>query len=368
MSGYIKPLQYANGRVVALHTRRSNATEDVRYLVSDHLGSVSVVTDAAGAVMERQAFDPWGDRRIASGAGAGGADPENALQASTTTRGYTGHEQLDQGNMRLIYMNGRVYDPTLARFISADPKVQAPYHTQSMNRYSYLWNGPLNGTDPSGYIGIITTVPVQGQTLARGMGFSLACRNSGCLAPLNELQEELHPPQTSLLQKGVRDLQSAARGAKNLVRIISNSPFMKKVEQQMQGSLGLVSMPLYLLQLPPLQAAVDQASAEDAASNGLDIAGEGTNSGDKKSGESKPTTDGQTQEGQGNAVPDKPEGKVTVPDDKWWKKNGVDPHEIKDGQGDSRRNLGVDKKGNIWSVDRHGSGNPQYEGNLRDFR
>lgn len=49
----------------------------------------------------------------------------------------------------------------------------------------------------------------------------------------------------------------------------------------MQGSLGLVTMPLYLLQLPPLQAAVDQASAEDAASNGLDIAGEGTNSGDK---------------------------------------------------------------------------------------
>jgi hypothetical protein len=33
-----------------------------------------------------------------------------------------------------------------------------------------------------------------------------------------------------------------------------------------------------------------------------------------------------------------------VPDDKWWKKNGVDPHEIKDGQGDSRRNLGVDKR------------------------
>ena len=67
-------------------------------------------------------------------------------------------------------------------------------------------------------------------------------------------------------------------------------------------------------------------------------------------------------------MPDKPEGKITVPDEKWWKKNGFDPHEIKDGQGDARRNLGVDKKGNIWSVDRHSSGNPQYEGNLRDFR
>lgn len=265
---------YANGRVVALHTWRSNATEDVRYLVTDHLGSVSVVADAAGAVVERQAFDPWGDRRIASGAGAGGADPANALQASTTTRGYTGHEQLDQGNMGLIHMNGRVYDPTLARFISADPKVQAPYHTQSMNRYSYVWNGPLIGTDPSGY----QTVIIQGNALPRGLSYSFACP---CDAQWNVLQEELQPSRTSLLQKGVRELQSAAHGAKNLAKIIGNSPFMKKVERQMQGSLGLVTMPLYLLQLPPLQAAVDQASAEDAASNGLDIAGEGTNSGDK---------------------------------------------------------------------------------------
>lgn len=272
-----------------------------------------MVTDAGGAEMERQAFDPWGDRRIASGTDAGGADPQNALQASTTTLGYTGHEQLDQRNMGLIHMNGQVYDPTLARFISADPKVQVPYHTQSMNRYSYVWNGPLNATDPSGYIGIITTVPVQGQALVRGMGFSLACRNSGCLAPLNELQEALQPPRTSLLQKGVRDLQLAARGAKNLARIIRNSPFMKKVEGQMQGSLGLVSMPLYLLQLPLLQAAVDQVRAEDDASNGLDIAGEGTNSGDgAKTGDNTNPYKGPVDQPvvvvdeHGNAIPVKP--------------------------------------------------------------
>ena len=48
-------------------------------------------------------------------------------------------------------MNGRVYDPYLARFISADPFIQEPTNSQSLNRYSYTWNNPVNGVDPSGY-------------------------------------------------------------------------------------------------------------------------------------------------------------------------------------------------------------------------
>lgn len=48
-------------------------------------------------------------------------------------------------------MNGRVYDSELGRFMSADPFVQAPYNSQSYNRYSYVFNNPLSFTDPSGY-------------------------------------------------------------------------------------------------------------------------------------------------------------------------------------------------------------------------
>jgi RHS repeat-associated protein len=71
-----------------------------------------------------------------------------AISASTH-KGYTGHEQLD--NLNLVHMNGRVYDPLIARFLSADPIIQDPYHSQSFNRYSYIWNNPLNGTDPTGF-------------------------------------------------------------------------------------------------------------------------------------------------------------------------------------------------------------------------
>ena len=65
--------------------------------------------------------------------------------------GFTDHEQLDA--VGLIHMNGRVYDPELGRFLSADPFVQAPLSSQSYNRYSYVFNNPLSFTDPSGFIG-----------------------------------------------------------------------------------------------------------------------------------------------------------------------------------------------------------------------
>ena len=63
--------------------------------------------------------------------------------------GYTNHEHLD--SVGLIHMNGRVYDPSIGRFLSADPNIQAPHNLQNFNRYSYVNNNPLSYTDPSGY-------------------------------------------------------------------------------------------------------------------------------------------------------------------------------------------------------------------------
>ncbi len=48
-------------------------------------------------------------------------------------------------------MNGRVYDPRLARFLSVDPVNQAPDNGQSYNPYSYVYNSPMMLTDPSGF-------------------------------------------------------------------------------------------------------------------------------------------------------------------------------------------------------------------------
>ncbi len=47
--------------------------------------------------------------------------------------GFTGHEKLKGHN--LIHMNGRIYSPAYARFISADIGVPYPDDWYSYNRY-----------------------------------------------------------------------------------------------------------------------------------------------------------------------------------------------------------------------------------------
>jgi hypothetical protein len=54
--------------------------------------------------------------------------------------------------MGIIHMNGRIFDPLMGRFMSADPFIQEGDELQSFNRYSYVMNNPLNYTDPSGFV------------------------------------------------------------------------------------------------------------------------------------------------------------------------------------------------------------------------
>ena len=111
----------------------------------DQLDSTTAITDESGAVVERLAYEPFGKRRVL----AGSIDSGDAIAGVTTDRGFTNHEHLDE--IGFIHMNGRVYDPTIGRFISADPYIQAEDNLQSYNRYAYVMNSPLTTNDPSGY-------------------------------------------------------------------------------------------------------------------------------------------------------------------------------------------------------------------------
>jgi RHS repeat-associated protein len=122
----------------------ATATTEVNYVHHDRLGSPVAITDAAGNVKERMAYDAWGKRRTIDGA----ATP-NTLDGITDNRGFTGHEMLD--HLDLVHMNGRVYEPLLGRFLSADPILQDPMNGQSYNRYAYVLNNPTNLTDPTGF-------------------------------------------------------------------------------------------------------------------------------------------------------------------------------------------------------------------------
>ena len=127
----------------------TSATYKHEYLHRDHIGSIVAIskgTIETVADVSWQANGAWGERRFNQWNGP----LDNLLIPTSTARGFTDHEHLDA--VGLIHMNGRVYDPELGRFMSADPFVQAPYNSQSYNRYSYVFNNPLSFTDPSGYL------------------------------------------------------------------------------------------------------------------------------------------------------------------------------------------------------------------------
>ena len=51
----------------------------------------------------------------------------------------------------IYFYNSRYYDPQLGRFLQPDTIVQAPGNPQTLNRYSYVGNNPVNRIDPSGH-------------------------------------------------------------------------------------------------------------------------------------------------------------------------------------------------------------------------
>ena len=62
--------------------------------------------------------------------------------------GYTG--EWYEGYIGLLHLRARWLMPYLNQFISPDPIIPDYFNPQSLNRYSYVLNNPVNLTDPTG--------------------------------------------------------------------------------------------------------------------------------------------------------------------------------------------------------------------------
>ena len=135
----------ADDVVIVQRQSGSNHSEATYFLFKDHLGSVFTTLASTGEIISQQLFSAFGQTRTiytASGVALGSMLPP-------TEQGFTGHRQMDA--LGIVHMKGRIYDPTLGRFLQADPFVQEPKNSQNYNRYSYVLNNPMSYTDPSGY-------------------------------------------------------------------------------------------------------------------------------------------------------------------------------------------------------------------------
>ena len=97
-------------RIDATPSGGGASTVAMRYFTTDHLGSIAVITDELGAVVERLSYDAWGKRRFPSG-----ADGPSGSITSQTTRGFTGHEMIDEVVRRAKRFAGAFRPPAADR-------------------------------------------------------------------------------------------------------------------------------------------------------------------------------------------------------------------------------------------------------------
>ncbi len=106
------------------------------YVHEDVLGDTRLVTQkphSSVVVVFSTNYLPFGVQYAASG-----TDPNVK---------YTG--QWDEA-LGLYWDHARFYDPTLGRFVSADPVLGSLSRPQTQDRYAYVANNPLRSKDPSG--------------------------------------------------------------------------------------------------------------------------------------------------------------------------------------------------------------------------
>ena len=141
--GVSREIHYLEAGIIVV--RENGGSYQYFYTYGDYLGSILAVTDDTGAEVARQSFDVWGRKRNAEDWTFTGVSD---LDLPWLYRGYTSHEMLPQ--LDLVNMNGRLYDPKIARMLSVDNFAGHEGSSQGYNRYSYVMNNPLMYTDPTG--------------------------------------------------------------------------------------------------------------------------------------------------------------------------------------------------------------------------
>ncbi len=132
----------AAGAAVARYAQTQNIDEPLAMLRSgatsyyhaDGLGSITSLTNTSGAIAQTYTFDSFGKQTGSSGSLV------NPFQ-------YTAREFDSETN--LYYFRARHVDPSTGRFLSEDPA----RFDAGVNSYTYVWDSPVNGTDPSGLDG-----------------------------------------------------------------------------------------------------------------------------------------------------------------------------------------------------------------------
>jgi hypothetical protein len=133
-------------------------------------------------------------------------------------------------------MNGRIYDPRLGRFMQADSIVDGVYDTQGYNRYSYLQNNPLNGTDPTGHFNLRQAVGVVVGVVLAVVTYGAATAVGGWAATVGATVNGYAASYVSLVGVIAASSAAGAIGAFSSTFIVTGGDFKSALKSGLRGA------------------------------------------------------------------------------------------------------------------------------------
>jgi len=118
------------------------ASTSIEHLLYDGHGSTRQLVDSSENVTATYSYDAYGNML-----GGNPGTPQNPGSPATNLL-YAG-EQFDT-DMQQYYLRARYYDQNTGRFNRRDPFAGNNQDPQSLHKYLYCHNNPINGMDPSG--------------------------------------------------------------------------------------------------------------------------------------------------------------------------------------------------------------------------
>ncbi len=170
------------GTVIQTDERQDNDPEDdpSHYMMPDvHGGNVASLYQPLDLEEPRepmfQQFEAFGNAMTARTSAATGSYGWRGQEGSESEFIDSGEgNAAAQSSPNLVYMQARHYDPTIGRFLQADPLKMSSFTTQGLNRYIYCNNDPVNCSDPSGLMPWSDGVALLGYGLMFAAGAFLA--------------------------------------------------------------------------------------------------------------------------------------------------------------------------------------------------
>jgi RHS repeat-associated protein len=141
---------YSGGKLVAEYSSKPSEPQvSTKYVATDFLGSIRVITDQNGNIVSRRDFMPFGEDLYAGTPYRTSVSGYKVFGDSVRQR-FTGYERDEETG--LDFAEARYYKNDQGRFTAVDPLLASGISTdpQTFNRYVYVMNNPLYYTDSNG--------------------------------------------------------------------------------------------------------------------------------------------------------------------------------------------------------------------------